>query len=276
MNTFASSAAAPSQALFLAASVHLTSTPSAASLSSSTKLQLYALYKLCTTHLTSPATSRPSFWDLEGRAKWDAWAALAKRFGEEGGEQAEAQGRREYVEIVRGLGFTTTEQGLKDEGNRDSVDLERLSDDDDEEEELRRRQNSEGKKRSELVGQSSSSGAGVGGGGGMGGAVSQMSREGEESTEDDEDKPPHSHIINPSLALLETFLASNPSSINSLDPYGYSPLHLASDRNHSELVRFLLSKGADRTLRDSDGTTALEMAQANGEGWEEVRRLLEG
>lgn len=40
MNTFASSAAAPSQALFLAASVHLTSTPSAASLSSSTKLQV--------------------------------------------------------------------------------------------------------------------------------------------------------------------------------------------------------------------------------------------
>jgi len=40
-------------------------------------------------------------------------------------------------------------------------------------------------------------------------------------------------------------------------------------------VRFLLSKGADRTLLDSDGTTALKMAEANGEGWEEVRKLLE-
>ena len=66
-----------------------------------------------------------------------------------------------------------TEQDLKDEGDRASVDLEHLSDDDDEEEELRRREIAEGK-TSELAGSSSTSGAV---GGGMGGAVSQFARE---------------------------------------------------------------------------------------------------
>lgn len=103
-------------------------------------------------------------------------------------------------------------------------------------------------------------------------------------------------------------MTSNPSSVNALDPYvrppplafdlfvadrtpvfarlsalphihpfsqGYSPLHLASDRNHPDLVKLLLSKGADRTLLDPDGMTALEMVTTNGEGWKEVRKMLE-
>lgn len=107
-----SSSRPPSQALFLASSLALPTIPSAAALSQSTKLRLYGLYKFLTSSTTFPVTgSRPGFWDMTGRAKWDSWEAVGKEFGivgkeEEGKEQA----RREYVNIVRGCGWDSESQ----------------------------------------------------------------------------------------------------------------------------------------------------------------------
>jgi len=59
-----------------------------------TLLQLYALYKQGT--LGDATGGRPGMFDLTGRAKFDAWKALA------GTDPQDAQ--RRYVELVRLLG----------------------------------------------------------------------------------------------------------------------------------------------------------------------------
>jgi Acyl CoA binding protein len=48
----------------------------------------------------SPNTSRPSFFDISGRAKWDAWAQASKTYE---GRPSEAEQR--YLAIARSLGW---------------------------------------------------------------------------------------------------------------------------------------------------------------------------
>jgi len=48
----------------------------------------------------SPSTSRPSIFDMTGRAKWDAWTAVGKKY-----ERPEEVEQR-YLEIARTLGWT--------------------------------------------------------------------------------------------------------------------------------------------------------------------------
>lgn len=48
----------------------------------------------------SPNTSRPSFFDLTGRAKWDAWMLAAQSYE---GRPSEAENR--YLDIARSLGW---------------------------------------------------------------------------------------------------------------------------------------------------------------------------
>lgn len=58
---------------------------------------------------------------------------------------------------------------------------------------------------------------------------------------------------------------------------GLTPLHLAADRNHPELVKILLEHGADKEAKDrEDGMTAREMVAPLGKGYEEVLKLLNG
>lgn len=47
-----------------------------------------------------PATSRPSIFDMTGRAKWDAWAATGKQY--EDPQEAE----KRYLKIAQTLGWT--------------------------------------------------------------------------------------------------------------------------------------------------------------------------
>jgi len=48
----------------------------------------------------SPNTNRPSFFDISGRAKWDAWKLAAETYE---GRPSEAEHR--YLEIARSLGW---------------------------------------------------------------------------------------------------------------------------------------------------------------------------
>ena len=49
---------------------------------------------------TSPNTSRPSFFDIAGRAKWDAWMLAAQTYE---GRPSEAENR--YLDIAQSLGW---------------------------------------------------------------------------------------------------------------------------------------------------------------------------
>ncbi|KAJ3507282.1 hypothetical protein NLJ89_g6389 [Agrocybe chaxingu] len=65
-------------AYFHSAAAYLSSASSLKQVSSSTKLELYGLFK----HLTvapKPDVSRPSIFDMVGRAKWDAWDGAGKK-----------------------------------------------------------------------------------------------------------------------------------------------------------------------------------------------------
>ena len=46
-----------------------------------------------------PSTSRPSIFDMTGRAKWDAWAAAGKQY------QNAQEAEKRYLEIAQTLGW---------------------------------------------------------------------------------------------------------------------------------------------------------------------------
>jgi hypothetical protein len=46
-----------------------------------------------------PSTSRPSIFDMTGRAKWDAWAAAGKQY------QDAQEAEKRYLEIAQTLGW---------------------------------------------------------------------------------------------------------------------------------------------------------------------------
>ena len=45
---------------------------------------------------------------------------------------------------------------------------------------------------------------------------------------------------------------------------GYTPLHVASEEGHLEVVRELLARGASPSWEDDEGETAITLATANG------------
>ena len=68
---------------------------------------------------------------------------------------------------------------------------------------------------------------------------------------------PHDPVSCPSLVK---FFVENGAALNYQSSYGNTALILASMWGHSEVVRFLLTKGADPSLKTKDGFTALDEA----------------
>ena len=58
-------------------------------------------------------------------------------------------------------------------------------------------------------------------------------------------------------------------AVNSLDSFGQAPLHYAVSCGHEEVVRLLLSKGADVSIKDEEDCLPLDLAEN-----EEMRRIL--
>jgi len=92
---------------------------------------------------------------------------------------------------------------------------------------------------------------------GMGPAVSSM-----KPPEENADDSLHGLALSGNLTGVKTLLENQPeTNLNELDEYGYSPLHLACDRGHFDMVKLLIEKGASTTIKDSDDLTAHELAQ---------------
>ncbi|KAG1784054.1 hypothetical protein EV702DRAFT_958258 [Suillus placidus] len=223
----------PSLAIDEAAS-YLSSAPSLSKVSTSIKLELYGLFKYLKV-APKPQGSRPSIFDMTGRAKWDAWKAASDAY--ESKSHAAAQ---RYRAIAQELGWKPgstpssapgkqSEDGGADGGIRnDSVD-------------------------------SVSSG---GGGGGMGTSVSLLVNP---DPDMGEVQTLHELAIAGDAKKLMAFLLVNPAvDINARDEFDYTALHLACDRGNLPVVQALLSKGGDPLLKDPDDYTAAELAQVAG------------
>ncbi|KAH9937194.1 ankyrin repeat-containing domain protein [Fomitopsis serialis] len=64
---------------------------------------------------------------------------------------------------------------------------------------------------------------------------------------------------------LRAYLDANPNvDVNVKDENGYTPLHLACDRGHADVVRLLLERGADPSIKDDDDLTGRELAEISG------------
>ncbi|KAI0080300.1 ankyrin [Panus rudis PR-1116 ss-1] len=220
----------PASSSFQDAANYLSSASSLSSVSNTVKLELYGLFKYLTVS-HAPNTSRPSIFDFSGRAKWDAWDNAGKTYGDNGEVDAE----RRYLEIAKELGWK--------EGTTASETQATSS------------KGGTGGSNNDTAGQSNPSG---GGGMGMGVKVSTMTTEGEGSREGNSI---HGFAIAGDTEHLKTYLQTHPNAdVNKRDEYGYTPLHLACDRGHLSVVKLLLEHGADRSIKDPDDLTALELA----------------
>ncbi|KAF8078707.1 acyl CoA binding protein-domain-containing protein [Lyophyllum atratum] len=210
---------------FHAAASYLSTAPS--QVSTTTKLELYGLFK----HVTvspMPSSSRPSIFDMTGRAKWDAWSSAGEKYTT--GQEAEYR----YLEIARSLGWTE-KTVIEQQPRPEQSDLGNIWDD-------------ESQPRS------------GGASGGMGGSVSTMTPLLEEA-----DTSIHGMAVSDDFKSLSELLEKHPETdVNGHDEFGYTPLHLACDRGNLPVVKLLLSKGANPNIKDPDGLSASELARIAG------------
>ncbi|CUA72433.1 hypothetical protein RSOLAG22IIIB_01102 [Rhizoctonia solani] len=202
---------------FQSAVSYINKLPASANVSTTTQLQLYAAYK-CVTVGIKPTSSRPMFFDMTGRAKWDAWNDFGRSVESELDPVQVAEDH--YLEQARNLGWS------------ESYDASTTISD-------------------------TPSHTQKGGGGGMSVSVSVPVAP-ETNTEDSV----HGYAVSGNLVKLGELLTTQPELVNSRDEFEYTPLHLATDRGHLEVVRLLLDRGADASLKDQDGDTSLEIATA--------------
>ncbi|ORY89836.1 hypothetical protein BCR35DRAFT_300350 [Leucosporidium creatinivorum] len=197
---------------------------SSVSSSSETKLRIYSLYKIATTS-SRPSTSRPGIFDFQGRAKWDSWTAMGSK-SEYDGEEGRSRAREEYIGEAVKMGFKrkTGEETIEEVQSTPSTSKRQVEPE----------------------------------------AMVRVSRMADEEVDDD--VPPsklHDLAIDGSAEALEAFLKGEgkDSNLNELDAYGFAPIHLATDRGHTEVVKTLLLHGADKQLKDEDGNTPLQLAE---------------
>ncbi|TFK30361.1 ankyrin [Coprinopsis marcescibilis] len=196
--------------------------------SNTTKLELYGLYKYLTVSPT-PTTSRPGILDFAGRAKWDAWSQAGKIY--KTCQDAESR----YIKIASGFGWTEGTVIAKTPGK------------------------STGPSAEEDIWDSDSEAERSSGGDGLGLFVSTMSRPEEAS-----DSSLHGAAVQGDVARVKQLLKNSGQDVNKFNDDGYTPLHLASDRGHLEIVKLLLATGADRNIPDADEFTPLQLAEIAG------------
>ena len=77
-------------------------------------------------------------------------------------------------------------------------------------------------------------------------------------------RPIHGFARDGNLSLVMQDLSTNPADLNLPDDAGLTPLHLASLHCHTNVVAFLLEKGARVDATAQDDTTPLHLAAQEG------------
>ncbi|KAJ8591521.1 ankyrin [Rhizopogon salebrosus TDB-379] len=220
------------------AASYLSSSPALSKVSNTIKLEIYGLFKYLTV-APKPPGSRPSIFDMVGRAKWDAWKGISEKY-----ESNTHAAEQRYLAIARELGWvprSTPVLGKASEKQSEDADAD-------------------GDVWDDSVDAKPSKSSG--GGGGMGTSVSSMAYPGPDLGEA---QTLHGVAIAGDPEKLNEFLLANPGTdINTLDEFGYTALHLACDRGSLPVVQVLLNKGGDPLLKDPDDYTAAELAQVAG------------
>jgi len=213
------------------AASYLSNASSLSRVSSAVKLELYGLFKFLTTS-SAPPTSRPSIFDITGRAKWDAWSSAAKTY-----RNHSADAEKRYLEIAQSLGWVDGAGVSSEKKVEEAQSEEDIWDKDD------------GQPR-------------TGAREGLGNAVSLMAAA---EVDQNDLETLHGLALLDNAEKLATYLKDQPiANLNDRDEFGYTPLHLACDRGNIANVKILLEGGADPGLRDEDGLTALQLAQIAG------------
>jgi ankyrin repeat protein len=83
-------------------------------------------------------------------------------------------------------------------------------------------------------------------------------------TQHSEHRPIHDFARDGNLTLVIQDLATNAADLNLPDDAGLTPLHLASLHCHTNVVAFLLQKGARVDATAEDDTTPLHLAAQEG------------
>ncbi|MDR3550137.1 MAG: ankyrin repeat domain-containing protein, partial [Candidatus Babeliales bacterium] len=65
------------------------------------------------------------------------------------------------------------------------------------------------------------------------------------------------------LVAIKSEISFHPQYLNGVDRYGNTPLMIAAEHSHDDIVRALLELGADKTVRNNAGHTALDIAHAS-------------
>lgn len=230
----------PSQSFQNAAS-YLSSSLSLTKVSSAVKLELYGLFKYITSS-RAPSTSRPSIFDMTGRAKWDAWASTGKKY------QDPQEAEERYLEIARTLGWVGSTTKIQVRSVPPPSTSEVTWDDNDDD--------------------SATLDASKSGESGMGLSVSVMM-----PPPSTIDKSIHGLALSNDVSGLTTLLEQYPETdVDAVDEFGYTPLHLACDRGNIDIVRLLLKKGADHSLKDPDNLSPIELAKEAGQS--EIEAML--
>ncbi|XP_066250203.1 acyl-CoA-binding domain-containing protein 6-like [Euwallacea similis] len=204
------------------------------SLSEHTLLQLYGFYKQA---LEGPCNApKPSWYDLKGKAKWEAWKSL--------GELERNEAKNRYIEQVFNADPEFSFDLKRDKGESWSVGVSSLID---------HQILSSEKDLLDYIREGDLTKVKC--------LLSQL-KESKNFIYQDGMSLIHYAADVGNVELLD-LLINEGCDMNLQDSEGQTALHYASSCGHAECVLLLLSKGAVFDVKDTDGYTALDVASDN-------------
>jgi acyl-CoA-binding protein len=222
---------------------------------------LYAYYKQATVGRCT--TKSPHFWDLVGKAKWNAWSSLINEKTDEAMSSDEAM--EKYVDRVTELTpewRTRLREGMPDKGGGAADDDDGEVNEDDLFESSDEERDTAREKAMQAAAVHNRA-AGTGGGGAMGASQSRFSFE--ETELENEKKSICDLAAEDAVDAIAAGLRAATLNVDFRDGDGRSALHFAADRGHAALAK-LLCDGVDATVAviEDDGAAAA-VATANSD-----------